>query len=129
MNERGKDRANVWIIDDDEALATGVAVRFQAEGFEVVTANAGIDGYWMALKEKPQAIILDFKMPQAWGNTVLGKLKNNPETKDIPVVILSGMTDVGVQRDVLRLGAEQWVNKPFEHAELMRIVKKSMGEE
>ena len=68
-------------------------------------------------------IILDYKMPQGWGNTVLGKLKSNGMTRDIPVIILSGMTDVGVQRDILRLGAERWINKPFEMKDLIKIVR------
>ncbi len=117
----------ILIIDDDPMIAKGLRVRLQALGYRAYEAMTGMDGYLVAAKEHPDLIILDYKMPRGWGNTVLGKLKSNPSTRDIPVIILSGMTDVGIQRDVLTLGAERWINKPFEIKDLMKIIRERIG--
>ena len=60
-------------------------------------------------------------------NTILGKLKSNAQTVDIPVIILCGMTDLGIQRDILSLGAECWINKPFELKDFIKIIKDHIG--
>ncbi len=121
------DIKSVLIIDDDPMIAKGLRIRLEALGYRAHGALNGMDGYIAATKIHPDLIILDYKMPQGWGNTVLGKLKSNGMTRDIPVIILSGMTDVGVQRDILRLGAERWINKPFEMKDLIKIIKNRIG--
>lgn len=121
------DGKKILIIDDDPMIAKGLRIRLQALGYRAYEAMTGMDGYLVATKEHPDLIILDYKMPGGWGNSVLGKLKSNASTRDIPVIILSGMTDVGVQRDVLTLGAERWINKPFEIKDLMKIIRERIG--
>jgi CheY-like chemotaxis protein len=117
----------VLIIDDDPMIAKGLSVRLEALGYRAVGALTGMEGYLAAMKERPDLIVLDYRMPEGWGNTVLGKLKSNAQTIDIPVIILSGMTDLGVQRDILRLGAERWVNKPFEMKDFLKIIRDHIG--
>ena len=117
----------VLIIDDDPMIAKGLSVRLEALGYRAFGALSGMEGYLAAMKERPDLIVLDYKMPDGWGNTVLGKLKSNAHTIDIPVIILSGMTDLGVQRDILRLGAECWINKPFELKDFIKIIKDHIG--
>lgn len=117
----------ILIVDDDPMIAKGLRIRLQALGYRAYEAMTGMDGYLVAAKEHPDLIILDYKMPGGWGNSVLGKLKSNSSTRDIPVIILSGMTDVGIQRDVLTLGAERWINKPFEIKDLMKIIRERIG--
>ena len=117
----------VLIIDDDPMIAKGLRVRLEALGYRALGALTGREGYLAAVKERPDLIVLDYKMPEAWGNTILGKLKSNAQTVDIPVIILSGMTDLGIQRDILRLGAECWINKPFEMKDFIKIIKDYIG--
>lgn len=117
----------ILIIDDDPMIAKGLRVRLQALGYQAFDALTGMDGYLLAAKEMPDLIVLDYKMPEGWGNTILGKLKSNAATREIPVFILSGMTDLGIQRDILRLGAERWINKPFEIKDFIRILRERIG--
>ncbi len=117
----------VLIIDDDPMIAKGLRVRLEALGYRALGALTGMEGYLTAVKERPDLIVLDYKMPEGWGNTILGKLKSNAQTVDIPVIILSGMTDLGIQRDILRLGAECWINKPFELKDFIKIIKDHIG--
>lgn len=116
----------VLVVDDDESITRLLKARFEAVGYHVFTANGGMQGYWMALKELPDIILLDFKMPGAFGNFILGKLKTNPVTSEIPVIIISGLTDIGVQRDVLRLGAQAWINKPFRSEQVIEQVAETL---
>lgn len=120
-------RKTILIIDDDPAISKVLKVRFEAAGYRVRAAYAGMQGYWMALKNVPDLILLDYKLPDGWGNRVLGKLKSNSLTSAVPVFILSGMTDLGVQRDIIRLGAEQWINKPFDIKELLEVLETAIG--
>ena len=117
----------ILIIDDDPMIAKGLRVRLEALGYRATGALTGMEGYLVAIKEHPDLIVLDYKMPEGWGNTILGKLKSNAQTVDIPVIILSGMTDLGIQRDILRLGAECWINKPFEMKDFIKIIKDYIG--
>ncbi len=117
----------ILIIDDDPMIAKGLRVRLEALGYRTSDALTGMGGYLAAMKEHPDLIVLDYKMPEGWGNTILGKLKSNAQTVDIPVIILSGMTDLGIQRDILRLGAECWINKPFEMKDFIKIIKDHIG--
>ncbi len=122
-----KQTKKILIIDDDPMIAKGLRVRLQALGYQAFDALTGMDGYLLATREIPDLIVLDYKMPEGWGNTILGKLKSNYNTRDIPVFILSGMTDLGIQRDILRLGAERWINKPFEIKDFIRILRERIG--
>ncbi len=117
----------VLVIDDDPMISKGLRVRLETLGYRVCYALTGRTGYYAALKERPNLIVLDYKMPEGWGNTILGNLKSDPATRDVPVIILSGMTDVGVQRDILRMGAERWVNKPFEMKDFIKIIQDRIG--
>jgi DNA-binding response OmpR family regulator len=121
-------RKCILIVDDDAELAHCLEPRFNAAGYDILSATTGMDGYWKAIKEQPDLVLLDYKMPGAWGNSVLGKLSTNAATSHIPVVMLSGMTDLGVQRDVLRLGAKSWINKPFDAASLILQIQKILGD-
>lgn len=117
-------RGTVLIIDDDPDVARALIPRLNAAGFEVVAACDGGNGYWTAQETQPDIILLDYKMPAGNGNQVIGRLKSHPKTRDIPIIMLSAMADVGVQRDVLSLGAVEWVNKPCDGEELIHCINR-----
>jgi len=117
----------VMIIDDDEAIRRSLKILLEAEGYEVVTSSSGKEGYWEANEELPDIILLDIMMPEATGNIVLGKLKNNEATKDTPVIILSGLTNVGLHKDVVRLGAVHWLTKPFDSTIVLQTVERVLA--
>ncbi|MCG3138918.1 MAG: Response regulator PleD [Phycisphaerae bacterium] len=117
----------ILVIDDDPMMISMLKTRLKHNGYQVISAMSGMQGYWLAIKEEPDLILLDFKMPNAWGNTILGKLKSDPLTRKIPVYIVSGISDLGLQRDVLRLGAMAWITKPFDSGELLKIIQKELA--
>ncbi len=102
---------HILLIDDDGFLASIYADRLCAEGFEVSLATNGEDGFKAAVKDHPDAIVLDLLMPRMDGFETLERLKTEPSTKDIPVLVL---TNVGEREDVarcLKLGAAGYLIK------------------
>jgi DNA-binding response OmpR family regulator len=114
----------VLVIDDDPDLGRALKIKLAAYGVEVVRAYNGMQGYWTALKEKPDAIILDFNLPQGHGNYVMHRLKSHGITENIPVVILTGRTiggrkDFSLERELVALGAVKFLSKPLDFEALL----------
>ena len=84
------DRPWVLCIDDDSDFTFTLQARLEQHGIEVLRAFAGMDGYRYAFTSSAQLIILDYEMPNGNGDYVLRRLKENPVTKDIPVIVLTG---------------------------------------
>ncbi len=110
-----------WVlhVDDDRDLSAAMAARFKVSGIKVVRAFDGIEGVRTALSHQASAIILDYEMPNGQGDYVLGRLKDNPITRDIPVIMLTGKKDRFLERKILGLGAARFFNKPVDFSELL----------
>ncbi|MGD8454704.1 MAG: response regulator [Phycisphaerae bacterium] len=109
----------ILIIDDDPEVSRAIKIRLRPHGVEVLRAFNGMQGYWMALRDRPAAIVSDYTMPDGYGNWLLGRLKEHTATKDIPVIILTGRTIAGkpdypLERTLLNLGAAAYLTKPLD---------------
>jgi DNA-binding response OmpR family regulator len=112
----------VLIVEDEEGLLEGLAHNFKFEGYDVLTAKNGTEGLKMALKQKPDVVILDIMLPEKDGFTVLKELRQRH--REIPVLV---MTARNFEADVLKgfdLGADDYVTKPFGIKELMARVRR-----
>lgn len=112
----------ILIVEDEADLLDGLAHNFRYEGYEVLTAKNGQEGLRMALKQKPDAVLLDVMLPEKDGFTVLKELRQRH--KEIPVLV---MTARNFEADVLKgfdLGADDYVTKPFSIKELVARVKR-----
>ncbi|MBI3464624.1 MAG: response regulator [Planctomycetes bacterium] len=119
-------------MDDDPGISKALGIRLRAYGVEVDRAFNGMQGYWMALKRRPDVIVADYMMPEGQGNYLLERLKNHPLTKNIPVIVLTGRTvegrkDGAIERLMLDLGAVRLLTKPVDFevllAELRRFIE------
>jgi two-component system response regulator MtrA len=111
----------ILIVEDEEGMLDGLAHNFRYEGYDVLTAKNGQEGLRLALKQKPDAVLLDIMLPEKDGFTVLKELRQRH--KDIPVLV---MTARNFEADVLKgfdLGADDYVTKPFELPELVARIK------
>jgi len=79
----------VLIVDDEIHIIHVVTIKLRNNGYEVVSADNGAEAYDLALKEKPDIIVTDFQMPVMTGMELVEKLRQNEETKDIPVIVLT----------------------------------------
>ena len=82
-------KARILVIDDNRSLVRVYKRVLQKAGYKVLTAFDGLEGLWKVLNEKPDLIILDIVMPKMDGYEVCRRLKGNPATVDIPVLILT----------------------------------------
>lgn len=115
--------APIILVADDSATARAAARLVLAQhDFNVIEADDGERAVIMAAAERPDLILLDLEMPVLHGHDVLDALRDDPELRDIPVVILSGRTSEEAVAEALRRGARDYVTKPFQGAELLARV-------
>ena len=111
-------------IEDDAFLSSLVSSKLIESGFTVINAVTGADGLAKAKKEKPHLILLDIMLPDMGGFEILQTLKADPETKDIPVIILSNLGGRDEIEKGVRLGASSYLIKsnilPHEVAEMVQ---------
>ena len=114
----------VLSIEDDAFLSSLVSGKLIETGFSVVTANTGKDGLAKAKQEKPDLILLDIMLPDMGGFEILAQLKSDPETKAIPVIILSNLGGRDEIEKGVALGASSYLIKsnilPHEVAEMVQ---------
>jgi len=106
-----KEKDTVLIVEDDQFLQKIYSNKLRSEGFEVVQAIEGNEGARKVLEVRPSLVILDLILPGKNGFDILAEIKNNKETRDIPVIILSNL---GQEKDINRgldLGAEDYFVK------------------
>lgn len=119
----------ILVVDDDKDLTTIISGHLEKKGYEITIANSGMDAIKKAIDLQPQLILLDLLMPQVDGYFVAKLLKQNPRTKDIPIVIVSAVFE---QEKCFRLGIADYITKPFDSAVLYeavgRIEKQVKGE-
>lgn len=113
----------ILVIDDDETLLKIVESVLTSSEFTVLKTLEGEKGLKMARAEKPDAILLDRKMPGISGNEVLEQLKNDEETKHIPVLMLTGDNNITEVSKSLDLGAQDYIVKPFDNENLIVRLK------
>lgn len=114
------------VVDDEESLRRLLVLRFEQEGFSVLSADNGKDGLRIAEEEKPQVIILDIIMPQMHGFEVIQKIRQNPALDKTVVVMTSAKSykpDIDAAR---RLGADDYCIKPTDFDDLIDVVRRHM---
>ena len=118
----------ILIADDDFDTLTLLSARLRANDYEVITANSGVQTVMGAVKEKPDLIILDIKMPSGGGVGVYEQLKKYTQTLFIPVIFITAYISDEIRENVIGMGAEDFISKPFDPDELLFKVKKVLGE-
>lgn len=114
----------ILVVEDDESIRNLIVSQLQDAGFEVSTAADGLEGLAAIRDRRPDAVLLDINMPRMDGFTVLERLKNDPETSDLPVLMLSAQSSPEDIRRAVQLGANDYIGKPFESRQLLRRVNR-----
>jgi CheY-like chemotaxis protein len=123
-------RGTVLVVDDDEENLSLMREILRANDFGVRTTSQGLRALRVAREVRPALILLDLRMRDVDGQTVLKRLKNDPVTRDIPVIVLTGSTiiDDAKRQKVLALGAARFVSKPFSVEDLMQEIEMVLWE-
>ena len=111
--------AHVLVVDDEPDISALVAYHLARERFRVRTAADGLEALRAVELERPDLIILDQMLPGLAGLDVLAELRRRPETLDIPVILLTARREERDRVEGLRLGADDYVPKPFSPQELV----------
>src|SRR5947209_6265004 len=115
--------ARVLVVDDVELNVKLLEAKLASEYFEVVTANNGPSALDIAEGELPDIILLDIMMPRMDGFEVCRRLKANPRTADIPVVMVTALSDVADRLRGLESGADEFLTKPVNDTALFARVR------
>lgn len=103
--------SKIMLVEDDVALRDIYSSRFEAEGYKVVTAADGEEALTIAVKEKPDLILLDVMMPKISGFDVLDILRNTPETKTTKIIVMSALSQTADMEKGKSLGADEYLVK------------------
>lgn len=117
----------ILFIEDESALQKTFGDLLIQEGHKMIPALDGETGLKLAKKEKPDLILLDLILPKIHGFQVLKKLKEDPETKEIPIIILTNLEDMGDVEKALELGATTYLVKAnYTLEEVLEKIKKAL---
>jgi len=111
-------------VDDSRAIRMVLKRLFRPFACELFEAGDGEEGLAVATREKPDLIILDYNMPVMDGVTMLRKMRENPELKRTPVIMLTADASSEIINTVARLGVRDYVTKPFEDVQLLDKVSR-----
>jgi len=118
------DKPTVLVVDDEPHVVNLVSLSLIPEKFNIIKAYSGLDALDKAYKENPDLVILDLMMPGMSGYEVCEKLKENALMQHIPVIILSAKGEVDDKLRGLKLGADDYIPKPFDPMELEARVER-----
>jgi len=122
-------KIKILLIEDDPFLLSMYATKFELEGFEIIFAEDGEKALKVASKEKPDIILLDVLLPKMDGFEVLKELKKNEETKAVPVILLTNLSQRDDVEKGLALGAVDYLIKAhFMPTEVVEKIKKILAE-
>jgi len=120
------EKQTILMVDDDQAILDGTRLRLRASGYDTIEAHDGIQGVAAAIKVRPDAIVMDVRMPRMDGLKALAELQEIADTKNIPVVMLSA--SLRDQQQALDAGARFFITKPYEGKSLVHAIESAIGE-
>jgi CheY-like chemotaxis protein len=117
----------VLVVDDDDVIRQLITVNLELEGFDVTTAVDGQDCLDQVARVQPDVVTLDIMMPRLDGWEAAARLRANPETAGIKVVLLSARAQEADLERGSRLGVDAYLTKPFDPDELIEVVRRLAG--
>lgn len=117
-----KAKAVILVADDDPEILSMVSIRLKKRGYEILEAIDGTQTLAIAREKKPDLIVLDVMMPGKNGWEVARELRHDDATKDIGIVVLTAIGERMNEMTSPLYGADEFVDKPFEFAELEKKI-------
>lgn len=118
----------ILAVDDEPHILKLVSFSLKARGFDVIEASDGLSAIEMAEHEQPDLVLMDVMMPALDGYEACRRIKANPKTAHIPVVMLTAKTQVAEHKTGLDAGALDYICKPFTPKDLVAQVNGFLGE-
>ena len=112
-------KRKILIVDDEAFILNLLRNGLTENGFDVITAPDGFEGILSVEDHKPDMVISDIMMPRLTGLDFLKALKNNKETRNIPVILISARDEVEIVQKGLSMGAVDFITNPFKINEIV----------
>jgi CheY-like chemotaxis protein len=114
----------ILCVDDDPDITRGIAKTLSNFEVRTIFDVYGQQGISDALRAEPDLIITDLRMPRVGGEDLLTQVKQNPRTRQIPVIVLTGQRDMQLQNRLRNLGADGFLNKPVHYTALLAEISR-----
>lgn len=119
----------VLLVDDSQETREMYAVRLREEGYQVLEAEDGARGIDLAVEHRPDIIFMNLAIPEVDGWTAIARLKEDPRTRAIPVVALSGFDEASARIRAEACGSDAFLGKPCEPSRVLEEVRRHLGPE
>lgn len=126
IQQEAEKKKHILIVDDDSSVLK-LLKGYLVERYDVATAISGKIALKFLETKKTDMVLLDYEMPMENGAAVLGKIRGNPNTKDLPVVFLTGVTDRKKIMEVLTMKPQGYLTKPIDMEKLSSTIKGVLG--
>ncbi len=113
----------ILIVEDERDIADLIGFNLLRAGYEIIKAHDGVEGTELALRERPDLILLDLMLPGRDGYSVFRELRRDPRTVNTPVIMLTARAQTEDRIQGLEAGADDYLTKPFSPKELMLRVQ------
>jgi len=121
------DNKSILIVDDSTTVQSYVAIALKPKGFDTIKANNGVDALEKLKIIDVSLIITDINMPFMDGITLIQNLRSSEDYKDVPIIILSSLTDEEYVNQGMKSGANSYLFKPFKPEDLVNEVIQVLG--
>lgn len=116
----------ILVVEDDDDLRRGLALRLEASGYDVVLAGDGLAAVSTAREERPDVVLLDIGLPGGSGLTVLQRYSDCAALARTPVVVLTGRDPMAMEGDVRKFGVAGFLIKPAENDQLLGVIERAL---
>jgi DNA-binding response OmpR family regulator len=115
-------KKRILVIEDEHEISLIIKMRLEANGYEVVEAFDGLQGLKSVKTHKPDLILLDLVLPKMSGTQILEELKGDEKHKDIPIIVITGLSPEIYHAKTTRFKADAFFLKPFDSVELLATI-------
>ena len=119
----------ILVVEDNERNRKLLRTILRFRGFEVVECDDGAPSLALARQHKPVLVLMDIELPTMDGITALGKLRADPETRDIPVIAVTASVTPGERERVVAAGFSAYIAKPIDVDKFGETIEKLVGKE
>lgn len=120
-------RKKILLVDDSNTVLMMEKMLLAGCGYDIAVARDGEEGVAMAERERPDLILLDLVMPKMDGLEACKRIRAQPSTSAIPIVMVTTRSEADKMEDSYRSGCNDYVNKPINNAELLAKVRSILG--
>lgn len=113
----------ILVIDDDVAINELIKINLELQGYDVIQALNGTEGFALAKQEVPDLIVLDVMMPEVDGFTVAQRIRQTSDISETPIIMLTALSELNDKVNGFNLGVDDYLTKPFETEELIVRVR------